>query len=179
MRLRPAAALSARSNAWHVLAVALFMVAGLVGAPAAYAQPAATPSTAAPANRPTLPPPTGHDRVGVVPLHLVDRSRPDPWVPPAAWTRFQQDLGVPAGTIRVPLTHGRSGAPVEQSRRGRPVVLYSPGLGSNRDSGAVLVEELVSRGYVVVTIDHTYDAGQVEFPDGRVEGPALPALTPE
>jgi hypothetical protein len=32
---------------------------------------------------------------------------------------------------------------------------------------------------VVVTIDHTYDAGQVQFPDGRVEVPALPPLTPE
>jgi dienelactone hydrolase len=207
MRLRPAAAFSARSGAWHVMAVALLTVAGLVGAPAAYAQPAATPTTTAQAVRPTLPPPTGHDRVGVVPLHLMDRSRSDPWVPsqpvrelmvslwypaervhshprapwlpPAAWARFQQDLGVPPGTIRVPLTHARSGAPVEQAHRGRPVVLYSPGLGGNRDSGAVLVEELVSRGYVVVTIDHTYDAGQVEFPDGRVEVPALPALRPE
>nr|AHE14778.1 putative lipase [uncultured bacterium] len=209
MRLRPAAAMSARSGAWHVLvaAVALFMSAGLVVAPPAYAERAAASATAAQAVRPTLPPPTGHDRLGVVPLHLVDRSRPDPWVPsqpvrelmvslwypaervhghprapwlpPAAWAGFQQDLGVPPGTIRVPLTHGRSGAPVERARRGRPVVLYSPGLGGNRDSGTVLVEELVSRGYVVVTIDHTYDAGQVQFPDGRVEVPALPPLTPE
>jgi predicted dienelactone hydrolase len=45
-----------------------------------------------------------------------------------------------------------------------PVVLYSPGLGGNRDSSTVLVEQLVSRGYVVVTIDHTHDASQVEFP---------------
>ena len=60
-----------------------------------------------------------------------------------------------------------------------PVVLYSPGPGGNRDSSTVLVEQLASRGYVVVTIDHTHDASQVEFPDGRVEVPAMPPLTPE
>jgi predicted dienelactone hydrolase len=43
----------------------------------------------------------------------------------------------------------------------------------------VLVEHLVSRGYVVATIDHTYDGGQVEFPDGRVEVPAVPPVTPD
>jgi hypothetical protein len=29
----------------------------------------------------TLPPPTGPRRVGVLDLHLIDRSRPDTWVP--------------------------------------------------------------------------------------------------
>jgi len=32
---------------------------------------------------------------------------------------------------------------------------------------------------VVVTIDHPHDASEVEFPDGRVEVPAMPPLTPE
>ena len=74
----------------------------------------------------------------------------------------------------MPLTHGAVGAPVDRDRGGRPVVLYSPGLGGTRDSGTVLVEELVSRGYIVATIDHTHDATAVEFPDGRVETPAIP-----
>jgi predicted dienelactone hydrolase len=102
-----------------------------------------------------------------------------PWLPPGAWERFGQDNGVPPGTVRVPLTHGRVDAPVDRSRRGRPLILYSPGLGGNRDSSTVLVEELVSRGYVVATIDHTHDASQVEFPDGRVEVSAVPPITPE
>jgi hypothetical protein len=50
------------------------------------------------------------------------------------------------------------------------VVLYSPGAGDPRTWGTVLVEELASRGYVVVTIDHTYEAPGVQFPDGRVTG---------
>jgi alpha-beta hydrolase superfamily lysophospholipase len=56
------------------------------------------------------------------------------------------------------------------------VVLYSPGLGGTRDSSTVLVEELVSRGYMVATIDHVHDSGAVEFPDGRVE---VGSLTPD
>ena len=191
-----------------LLAVALLLPVGVVGAAPAAAEPAHGRAAAAQPLQLTLPPPAGHDRVGVVPLHLVDRSRPDPWVasqpvrelmvslwyptqrahgyplapwlPPAAWARFEQDaLGVPPGVLRVPLTHGRVGAPVERTRGGRPVVLYSPGLGGNRDSSTALVEELVSRGFIVVAIDHTHDSSQVEFPDGRVETSALPALTLE
>jgi predicted dienelactone hydrolase len=202
MGARTAAGLSVRSRLGRVLLLGLVL---LLGVGVASASPA--PAAAEQALELTLPPPTGHDRVGVVPLHLVDRSRPDPWVPsqpvrelmvslwyptqrahdyplepwlpPAAWARFEQDLGVPPGVLQAPLTHGRVGAPVERSRGGRPVVLYSPGLGGIRDSSTVLVEELVSRGFIVVTIDHTYEAGEVEFPGGRVATPALPPPTPQ
>ncbi|MEU8587460.1 lipase [Streptomyces sp. NPDC048664] len=58
---------------------------------------------------------------------------------------------------------------MDRGRCGRPVVLYSPGLHSNRSLGTVLTEELASHGYLVVAIDHTYDAGLVEFPGSRVE----------
>ena len=212
MDTRSAAGLPVRSHLLRVLmlAVALLLPVGLVGAAPASAEPVRGPITAAQPLQLTLPRPTGHDRVGVVPLHLLDWSRPDPWVasqpvrelmvslwyptqrahayrrapwlPPTAWVRFQQEsLGVPVppGVLRVPLTHGRAGAPMERLRGGRPVVLYSPGLGGNRDSSTVLVEELVSRGFIVVTIDHTHDSSQVEFPNGRVEESAIPPLTPE
>jgi hypothetical protein len=92
---------------------------------------------------------------------------------------FGQDNGVPPGSVQVPLTHGRVDAPVNRDGGGRPLALYSPGLGGNRDSSTVLVEQLVSRGYVVATIDHTHDASQVEFPDGRGRGSAVPPITPE
>ncbi|GAA2431971.1 lipase [Streptomyces macrosporus] len=54
-------------------------------------------------------------------------------------------------------------------RGGRPVVLYSPGLGVPRALGTSTAVELASRGYVVVTVDHTHESSVVEFPDGRVE----------
>jgi dienelactone hydrolase len=80
-----------------------------------------------------------------------------------------QLYGVPAGTVdwAATLTSGHTSAPA--ARGGPfPVVLYSPGTGEDRTWGTTLVQDLASRGYVVVTVDPTYDASEVEFPGGRV-----------
>ncbi|MEV7026329.1 esterase, partial [Kitasatospora sp. NPDC093558] len=58
----------------------------------------------------------------------------------------------------------------------RPVVLYSAGFGDPRTWGTGLVEDLASRGYVVVTVDHPYDASEVAFPDGDLATSVFPAL---
>jgi predicted dienelactone hydrolase len=71
-------------------------------------------------------------------------------------------------------THAHEGAPVDRRGGPRPVVLYSPGLLDPRSLGTTLCDDLASRGYVVVAIDHTYEVGTVEFPGGRVETSRLP-----
>jgi pimeloyl-ACP methyl ester carboxylesterase len=71
--------------------------------------------------------------------------------------------------VDFPTTHARQRAPVNRSARPYPAVLFSPGHGSGREAGTTLVEDLASYGYVVVTMSHTYEAGEVEFPGGRVE----------
>jgi hypothetical protein len=68
-------------------------------------------------------------------------------------------------------THARTSPPVLGRPGGRPVVVFSPGAGAPRALGTVVVEELASRGFVVITVDHTHEA-PVEFPGGRVELPA-------
>lgn len=189
----------------HLLTAAAVTGALAVAAAApagASAPPTARPSTS-PAGF-TLPEPTGPDRLGTVSLHLVDTTRTDPWVAshpprelmvqlwypaqsargyaPAPWLspgavpHFAETFGLPADVVRATLTHARQGAPVQGRRGGHPVVLYSPGLGGDRGTGTALVEELASHGYVVVTIDHTHDASEVEFPDGRVEVAAIPEI---
>lgn len=87
-------------------------------------------------------------------------------------------LGLPPdaidwGAVR---THVRADAPVAAGRY--PVVLYSPGLGEPRTFATGMVAELASRGYVVVTIDHTYESPAVEFPDGTVARMLPPAPDP-
>ncbi|MEV4557434.1 esterase [Kitasatospora sp. NPDC049285] len=72
-------------------------------------------------------------------------------------------------------THARPDAPVRPGGA-RPVVLYSPGLGDPRSWGTALVEDLASRGFVVVTVDHTYDASEVSFPDGGLAASVLPGM---
>lgn len=92
----------------------------------------------------------------------------------AAYDRFNglgEDL--PPGKVDWAATrsHAYTGAPATGVCL--PVVLYSPGAGDPRTLGTTLCDELASRGYVVVMIDHTYDAGAVEFPGGRVERTVL------
>ncbi|WP_405670178.1 alpha/beta hydrolase family protein [Streptomyces sp. NBC_01530] len=72
-------------------------------------------------------------------------------------------------------THAHEGAPVDRRSGPLPVVCYSPGAGDPRSLGTTLCDDLASRGYVVVSVDHTYDASAVQFPGGRVEGSVLPA----
>lgn len=153
----------------------------------------------------TLPAPTGPDRIGTVSLHLVQAGRPDPWVPgrtrelmisltyPArhadrypiapymeagAWDVFQHSIHLT--NVLDPRTAAHEGAPVAGHPGGLPVILYSPPSGGDRTLNTVLVQDLASRGYLVVTVDHTYSDAEVEFPDGTVAQRVLPEnLTPE
>ncbi|GAA0228064.1 lipase [Cryptosporangium japonicum] len=106
-----------------------------------------------------------------------------PWLTPAEAGPVGRDIvqtltGAPGvvGGVEAVRTHGAVGAPVATKPGGHPVVLFSPGYGAERNSSAALVEELASRGYVVVTIDHPHDAMAVEFPDGRVVPNTINAL---
>ncbi len=48
-----------------------------------------------------------------------------------------------------------------------PVLFYSHGAGGSRFQNYALMQELASHGYMVVSIDHTYDAAQVLFSGER------------
>jgi len=49
-----------------------------------------------------------------------------------------------------------------------PVVIFSPGAGVKTLFYSALQTELASHGYVVVALEHPYDAPVVVFPDGRI-----------
>jgi hypothetical protein len=103
-----------------------------------------------------------------------------PQMRPAAAAHFGATIGkllydVPPGQVNwaATLSHAHSGAPVLRGRASWPVVLYSPGAGDDRTFGTIAEEDLASRGYIVVAIDHTYDASEVEFPSGRLADSVL------
>ncbi|MGH4034660.1 alpha/beta hydrolase family protein [Actinomycetota bacterium Odt1-20B] len=87
-----------------------------------------------------------------------------------AWDAAAGQHGIPKGAVdwAGTRTHAYAGAPVDTTGGRRPVLLYTSGAGDPRTWNTSLVEELASRGYVVVTVDHTYEAPGVEFPGGRV-----------
>ncbi|MFB7708607.1 hypothetical protein [Streptomyces sp. NPDC056105] len=107
-----------------------------------------------------------------------------PWLPPEAAALYKQKVDQQLHTsldpVDLPLTHAYANAAVEESGRGLPVVLFSPGYRAQRAPGTALVEDLASRGHAVVTIDHTHESGIVEFPGGRLgpgRQPARPTRT--
>jgi len=59
-------------------------------------------------------------------------------------------------------------SPILRSSQRLPVVIFSHGLGSTGFNYTCLIEYLVSRGYVVASIEHTYIASAVWFPNGSV-----------
>ncbi|MER5639171.1 hypothetical protein ABT095_19700 [Kitasatospora sp. NPDC002227] len=82
----------------------------------------------------------------------------------------EQGNELPAGLVDWAATRTHSVADTAPAPGRFPVVLYSPGAGDSRDWNASLVEDLASRGYVVVTVDHTGEAPATQFPDGHVVG---------
>ncbi|NOK62170.1 MAG: putative dienelactone hydrolase [Chloroflexi bacterium AL-W] len=87
-----------------------------------------------------------------------------------------EDLGIPPTTVDLSgiRTHGWQDAAVDTRLGAQPVVLFSPGGSQSRALGTTLIQDLASRGYIVVAIDHTYEAPVVVFPDGRIDQAEMP-----
>ncbi|MFE7594353.1 alpha/beta hydrolase family protein [Kitasatospora sp. NPDC057512] len=143
-----------------------------------------------------LPRPTGPYAVGQEALHLVDRNRPDPWVPDAGPRQLMVSMYYPAhagtGTPAPYMTPAAARALLDGKLPGNtipteavsgtrtwaesgarpqgghyPLVVLSPGFTMPRATLSSLAEDLTSRGYVVAVIDHTYENTGTTFPDGR------------
>ena len=65
-------------------------------------------------------------------------------------------------------THAFQDAKLAESKMKFPVIIFSPGLGSSPFSYATIIENLVSRGYVIAAINHPYDSGDFKFSDGEI-----------
>jgi len=150
----------------------------------------AVQATLAKSRSTSVPSVTGTNRVGTRVLDLVDLSRIDPlatnrlnrellvrfWYPasaeqhcnladytsPRVWSYFAELTGLPLPAVT---TNSCLNAPVADGVH--PVVLFTHGYTGTFTDYTFLVEDLASRGYIVVSIDHTYEATAVEFPDGR------------
>lgn len=61
-------------------------------------------------------------------------------------------------------------APVAETESDYPVLLFSHGFGVTSEFNTINAEELASQGYVVVSMNHTYDSSLTVFPDGRIVG---------
>jgi dienelactone hydrolase len=142
-------------------------------------------------NTAAVPSPTGPRQVGTRVVDLVDSRRNDPfladgtkreilvrfWYPasldqgcepaqytsPAVWSYFSQLADFPLPQVR---TNSCQDAPIAGGAH--PVIVFTHGYTGTFTDYTFLFEDLASRGYVVASVDHTYEATAVEFPDGRL-----------
>ncbi|MFZ8974916.1 MAG: alpha/beta hydrolase family protein [Pseudomonadales bacterium] len=63
-------------------------------------------------------------------------------------------------------THAILGAPLLESATPLPLVLFSHGLSGMKNQNTIQAETLASHGFVVVSVDHAYDAFLTLFEDG-------------
>jgi hypothetical protein len=138
-----------------------------------------------------VPIPTGPEAVGTRVLQLVDSTRQDPflasgakrelpvrfWYPaalteactpagytsPRVWAYLSQLAGVHLPEV---ITNSCVDAPMTDGVH--PMVVFTHGYTGTFTDYTFLFEDLASRGYVVASVDHTYEATAVEFPDGRL-----------
>jgi len=89
---------------------------------------------------------------------------------PEVQSRMRQEFGSnwPAMVSGAIFSHASERAPAAQNPGRFPVIIFSHGLGSTGFNYTCLIEDLVSRGYVVASVEHTHAALAVWFPDGRV-----------
>ena len=77
-------------------------------------------------------------------------------------------MGLETAAMGTIATHTYADAPLVSSAAKFPVILFSPGYGTNANQYTALAEELVSHGYLVATVDHPYQSAAIAYPDGRV-----------
>jgi len=139
----------------------------------------------------SVPAPTGASSVGTRVMRMVDSSRQDPylvngtprellvrfWYPaslagsctpaeyasPKVWSYFSELADVHLPTVR---TNSCLDAPAAEGKH--PILVFTHGYTGTFTDYTFLFEDLASRGYVVASVDHTYEASAVEFPDGRL-----------
>ncbi|TQR36988.1 carboxylic ester hydrolase [Lysinibacillus sphaericus] len=83
---------------------------------------------------------------------------------------LEKALSIPAfafSQLGLVKSHAYPEARLSDSENRYPVLLFSHGFNGFRNQNTFEVEELASQGYIVLGIDHTFDAAATVFPDGR------------
>jgi len=144
----------------------------------------------------TLPDLLGPSLVGTVSFELIDHTRLDPYASPSQSRDLMVSVFYPVQHIRryklapaytpnyaayldayVGLVPGTAATTMSKAYQGAylhtdsnklpPIVFYSSGYGNSRVDYTATLSNLASRGYLVIGVDHPYDANFVDYPDGR------------
>jgi hypothetical protein len=154
-----------------------------------------------------LPDPTGPHNVGSTRIEAIDYTREDPYapspqprdlvltlfypthedispnecvlsphLPPTIATAVEVGYNLANGSFHGFYTRSCLDAPLAHPEL--PVLLFTPGYGETSLLSSVIMQEMASYGWNVVSVDHPYESRIVEYPDGRaVYG--VPGTIPE
>ncbi|KAI4950508.1 hypothetical protein J4E91_004391 [Alternaria rosae] len=100
------------------------------------------------------------------------RKKIEPYMPPATASFMDTKFGaygLPNGSfqslsLETCMTPAKRGG----CSKDLPVVLFSGALATSRHLYNAMLQNIAATGYVVLSIDHPYDADMVEFPDGTI-----------
>jgi pimeloyl-ACP methyl ester carboxylesterase len=115
-------------------------------------------------------------RFDPIPGNTCYRNQKVPYMPPitaAAEDDILAPYGWPKGVlgdIGMVFCTVSPALPFPSTLNGKtpPIVLFSPGLNTSRLFYSAIAQEVASKGFTVITIDHPYETDIVEFPDGTV-----------
>jgi pimeloyl-ACP methyl ester carboxylesterase len=115
-------------------------------------------------------------RFDPIPGNTCYRNQKVPYMPPitaAAEDEILAPYGWPKGVLGdlgMVFCTVSPALPFPSSIDGKapPIVLFSPGLNTSRLFYSAIAQEVASKGFTVITIDHPYETDIVEFPDGTV-----------
>jgi dienelactone hydrolase len=114
-----------------------------------------------------LPEPTGNFNVGTVVCDFTDKNRIETFSKEAGKSRqIAVQFWYPSDKTGSKLLYDISGAPISTSQQSYPVLIFSHGAFGMRMSNASTFRELASHGYIVASIDHTYQAFYTAFAEG-------------
>jgi hypothetical protein len=100
-----------------------------------------------------------------------------PYMPPltaSVYGQVGEELGIPQGIIEefemefCNISTVDLGETHSNETREFPVTVFSPGFGGTRFVYSALARSMSSLGHIVITVDPTFEAAVVEFPDGFV-----------
>jgi dienelactone hydrolase len=115
-----------------------------------------------------LPEPTGNYNVGTVISDFTDEARVETFSEEAGKARkIAVQFWYPTERIGSDLQYDINGSPVSTAQQSYPVLIFSHGAFGVRMSNASTFRELASHGYIVASIDHTYQAFYTAFADGQ------------
>lgn len=108
------------------------------------------------------------------PARVPDGARPEPFLREVEPLHHIFARGMPylrpfmLGHLQRIPSHSYLDAPLVEGQARLPVLVFSHGNSFYASQNSLLMEQLASHGYIVFSIEHSYQAAWVKFPDGRI-----------